>query len=106
MKEIGDIPYKGALQVITKSIAAIPEVEAVILFGSRARHDNAPRADIDLAVSYPGRDSFVWSKIDDIIQEAPTLLPIDFVHLEEAGRELKENILRDGKVLFQREKNG
>ncbi len=97
------LPYGSVLKTITNAVAALPQVEAVILFGSRARGDNMLRADIDLAVSYPKKDSILRSKIDEIIEEAPTLLPIDCVHLEEVYSDLKENIFRDGKWLFKRE---
>ena len=33
-----------------KKLKALPFVERIILFGSRARGDNLPRADIDLAI--------------------------------------------------------
>ena len=42
-------------------LRALPQVGAVYLYGSRARGDHAPRADIDLAVACPGANSVTGS---------------------------------------------
>ena len=71
----------------------------VILFGSRARGDNKPRSDIDLAVE--GGD--VLNFRFEIEDEAPTLLEFDIVDL---SQKLNENFLaeieRDGVILYEK----
>ncbi|MGH6877334.1 MAG: nucleotidyltransferase domain-containing protein, partial [Rhizomicrobium sp.] len=59
-----------------------PEVERIVLFGSRARGDARPRADIDLAIACPGADAKRWSDIVEAADAAPTLLQIDLIRME------------------------
>ena len=42
--------------LIARRLSAFPEVERIILFGSRARGEASERADIDLAVECPAAD--------------------------------------------------
>lgn len=88
------------------AIAALPFVERVILFGSRARGDHRPRSDIDLAVSCPGATPQQWFQVVDIVDEADTLLEIDCVRLDEMAPadRLRQRIEQEGIVLFDRGK--
>lgn len=84
----------------------LPFVEKIYLFGSRARGDNMPRADIDLAIFCPSADSKEWVyEIGDIIDNADTLLPIDCVNFDNVSKEMQQNILKDGVVLYDRRKD-
>ena len=60
----------------------------VILFGSRARGDNQPRSDIDLAVEGGDIRNFRF----EIEEDAPTLLMFDIVDLSE---KLNEDFLAE-----------
>lgn len=42
-----------AIDALVRAFGRLPFVERVYLFGSRARGDHAPRADVDLAVVAP-----------------------------------------------------
>jgi predicted nucleotidyltransferase len=77
-------------------------VEKIILFGSRARGDNAEKSDIDLAILCPKASQDQWQDVLNIIENADTLLKIDCVRLDELvdGSELKQNINKDGVVLY------
>lgn len=85
-----------------KQLQALPRVEAIWLFGSRAREDHHGRADIDLAIVCPDASDDDWNKITDIIEEADTLLKIDCVRFDKnrLSEELYENILKDKKVIY------
>ena len=76
-------------------------VEKVILFGSRARGDNHDRSDIDLAV-YGIREedkSLFWYDIEEL----PTLLKFDIVHVDDnTDTDLLESIRKDGVVLYEK----
>jgi predicted nucleotidyltransferase len=74
----------------------LPFVKRVILFGSRARGDQADRSDIDIAIDCPEATGKQWHKVLKIINEADTLLLIDCVDLRRASEGLKKNILKDG----------
>ena len=71
----------------------------VILFGSRARGDNNPRSDIDLAVEGGDILNFRF----EIDEDAPALLEFDIINLSE---KLNENFLaeieRDGVILYEK----
>lgn len=93
-----------ALPSLVAALARIPSVEAVILFGSRARRDNRPRSDIDLAVHAPHLTSTDWSAVMSAIDDAETLLPIDLVWLDDAPPPLRERIDAEGIVLYERQR--
>jgi predicted nucleotidyltransferase len=80
-----------------------PQVEKVWLFGSRARGDAAPRADIDLAVACPAAGRRDWLDIEDAVDDADTLLKVDLVRLEEAPPELQTRVRDEGRLVYDRE---
>lgn len=75
-------------------------VRRVILFGSRARGDNVPKSDIDLAVEgCPNFEAFEY----DLQENLWSLLGVDVVNLDGfVSDELRTDILRDGKVLYEK----
>lgn len=83
-------------------LRGFPEVRRVILFGSRAIGDATERSDIDLAVSAPGIDFRRWAEIAAAVDEAPTLLDVDLVWLEDAGVALRETVAATGVVVDER----
>ncbi|HTT83298.1 MAG TPA: nucleotidyltransferase domain-containing protein [Rhizomicrobium sp.] len=92
----------GPEYLVAEALMPFPEVERIVLFGSRARGDAAPRSDIDLAIACPRADPKVWSDIIEAADEAPTLLQIDLVRMETAPPELLAEIAREGRVLYER----
>jgi len=94
-----DLPYR-----FIDRLKALPFVEAIYLYGSRARGDHSPRSDIDLAILCPSASRKDWLKIIEIIEESDTLLEIDCVRLDELkdGDRLREKILRQGRKLYQK----
>jgi predicted nucleotidyltransferase len=91
-------------RTIARRLGLFPEVERVILFGSRARGDGGPRADIDLAVECPEADALRWSDIQETAEQARTLLHIDLVRLDTAPAELANVIRSEGRILYDRAK--
>ena len=88
-----------------REIAALPFVDAIWLFGSRARGYARARSDIDLAVLCPRATIRDWSRIMEIVEdEADTLLEIDCVRFDELpdGSEFRASIERTHQVLFER----
>ncbi len=95
--------YLRGLQSILPAFSIFPEIERVILFGSRARGDQDDRSDIDLAIDAPTMDIVGWSAFCDYMDEnSETLLKLDLVWLQKAQERLKENILKDGITLYER----
>ena len=88
-----------------QEIAALPCVDAIWLFGSRARGYARERSDIDLAVLCPRAGIRDWSRIMEIVEEeADTLLEIDCVRLDALpeGSGFRAAIERTHQVLFAR----
>lgn len=71
----------------------------VVLFGSRARGTNQPRSDIDLAIEGCPDFPALEARLQD---ELWSLLRLDIVNLDDSiSVELREEIARDGKVLYE-----
>ena len=72
----------------------------VVLFGSRARGDNLPKSDIDIAVA-GCRD---FGRFSYLIEERlDTLLDVDVVNLDESlSQQLLDEIARDGVILYEK----
>ena len=91
-----------AIAAMVEQIRRVRSVERILLFGSRARGDHDERSDIDLAVACPAADAGDWAKILLLVDDAPTLLPIDLVRFEHAGDALRQEIEQEGLVLYER----
>jgi predicted nucleotidyltransferase len=78
----------------------LPFVEALYLYGSRARGDHRHKSDIDLAVVTAADSGSDWQQVLDIIEDADTLLNIDIVDYKKiSNAELKANIDREKVAL-------
>jgi predicted nucleotidyltransferase len=93
------------IETITKQISRYPSVEKVVLFGSRARGDEEERSDIDLAVVCPTATQKEWTAIWSDVDDARTLLSIDLVRLDKASDRIKESVMKEGIVLYERDKD-
>ncbi len=85
----------------------LPFVEEIWLFGSRARGDNRERSDIDLAIICPEATDSDWARIGDIIEDADTLLKVDYIRFEKKmiSNNLYDNILKDKRVIYVKKSN-
>ncbi len=88
------------LNKVVNLLRSMPEVERVIIFGSRARGDADPRADIDIAVDAPCLHLSQWLEIEEIIDETDTLLSFDLVRLDEASENLRSRIAEEGIIVY------
>ena len=73
----------------------------LVLFGSRARGDNRPNSDIDLAVYGMPEDNRAefWMHCEEL----PTLLKFDIVHIQDGMEPVfLANIERDGVELMDK----
>jgi len=87
-----------------KELEEFPFVEAIYLFGSRARADNDPGSDIDLAIECPSATEKDWLAILELVDEADTLLKIDCIRYDKIdNQELLDNINKQKKILFKRD---
>lgn len=82
-----------------RTIAKKYDIEAVKLFGSRARGDYKERSDIDLAV-YGGKTVKFALEVDE---ETSTLLKYDIVDMGASlQQELRESIEKEGKMIYEK----
>ncbi len=92
------------IQQIAEQLSQSPVVEAVILYGSRARGTHWERSDIDLAVVCPEATSRDWFDMADVADEARTLLKIDLVRYGRLPAEFRQEIDLEGIVLYDRKR--
>jgi nucleotidyltransferase substrate binding protein (TIGR01987 family) len=87
-----------------RQLTALPCIDEMWLFGSRARGDESERSDIDIAIVCPRASHNDWLAIQNIIEKADTLLKIDCVNFNLMDRfdPLYNNILTDKKVIYMR----
>lgn len=79
-----------------------PEIQSILLFGSRAHGDYNKLSDIDLAVKAPGLSEMKWLLLAEQVEnELDTLLKIDFVSYDHASEALREQIDQCHQVLYQ-----
>ena len=87
-----------------KDIADKYQLDLVLLFGSRAAGDLRPESDIDLAVY--GRQILSEAEKIQLIYELGNIFhsdDIDMVDLRTASPFLEKEVLKNYKVLFQRD---
>ncbi|ASK62358.1 hypothetical protein CFK37_09415 [Virgibacillus phasianinus] len=83
---------------------SIYTVNKIVLFGSRAVGDNKEKSDIDLAFFAPGMTKRKWTELTFTLEEElDTLLLLDLIKFEDASEELKDEIIKNGKVLYSEE---
>jgi len=87
-----------ALQKQIAQLGARYGATKIVLFGSRARGDNHPRSDIDLAIyGMPERQQASFFE-----EELQTLLKFDLVHItQHTSPALLQNIQKDGVTLYE-----
>lgn len=94
--------FEKAINLIIDTIKNNPKVEKVILFGSRAKGCGRNTSDIDLAVISPKMSFREFIKLYSQIEELNIPYKVDMLKFEKIGKEIKEEILRYGKVVYQR----
>lgn len=85
-----------------KKAHLLHKVRRIILFGSRARGDENPTSDFDLAFDAPDLSQKEWLDILNVLENTDTLLKIDAVHYNLASENLQLQINREGVVLYER----
>ena len=74
----------------------------VVLFGSRARQNHRERSDFDIGVIGDAPLPLAtYYRIADFFESLPTLYRIDWVDLNCAVDKLRENALKNAKVLYE-----
>lgn len=82
-------------------IKRYPQVEKVLIFGSRAKGTARPGSDFDLAIIGPGlsdRDfSRLWNELDDL----PIVFKMDIVHWDRLPQNrFKQKVIEEGQIFY------
>lgn len=88
--------YRQIVEIAKRNV-----VQKVVLFGSRARGDNGPKSDIDLAIYGCKKFSIL---VDQMNEELWSLLQLDIIDMDglKVSEELEKKIERDGVVLYDK----
>jgi len=89
---------------IIKVFQSFPEIEQVILYGSRAKGTNKPSSDIDLTIKGKELNLQLINKID--LELDDLLLPYTFdlsIYNQIDNQELLEHIKRVGKEFYHKD---
>lgn len=80
---------------------AYPEIQSILLFGSRAHGDHSNLSDIDLAIKAPRISDMDWLMLTEQIEnDLDTLLKIDLVLYEQVSEELQRQINQCYQVIY------
>ena len=75
-----------------------PEIDEIVIFGSRARGDYSRVSDIDIAIK--GSVDKIMYKIRDYFEESSILYTVDVVnYMSISNQDFKENIDNEGVII-------
>lgn len=94
---------QNILDKIIEVVCAHKKVEKIVIFGSRVNGEYSRVSDIDIAIfgkEWTDSDiNIVKNRLDEVIQ---TPLKFDLVNFYDLRKDkLKENILKEGKVIYE-----
>ena len=78
-------------------------INKVILFGSRARGDNKRNSDFDFVIFADEMSELERARFCLEVEDNDTLFKVDILfYNEDLDKKLKENIIREGQVIYER----
>ena len=92
---------EAIMEDLCRVFRRFPEIERVLVYGSRGRGDFKPHSDIDLAIIAPTMTRQRFTKLWSALEDLPIVFRLDVVHWDSVGNpRLKEQILREGRVIY------
>ena len=99
----GDIVLPASIRRVVDFGVRAVDPDQVILYGSRARGEGRRESDYDLAFIFSEDRRAQWARfVVDLDDAALTLLPVDLLDWNEASASLRERVLNEGIVLYER----
>jgi proline iminopeptidase len=78
-----------------------PDIEKVMIFGSRAKGHYRDGSDIDLAVFAPAMPDSTFTRLWREVDALPVVFKVDLLHWDRLGNPgLKEKVLLEGRPFF------
>ncbi len=94
---------KKIVEEIYEIASKYKSISKILLFGSRARRDNSPKSDIDLAIYVDDDSSNLSDFIYDIENNTSTLLEFDFTNIKEVNDSFFiEQVEREGIPIYEK----
>lgn len=100
------IAYKKREEEILSKIVSLLKEDLkprrILLFGSRAGEKYNPGSDFDIALDGKKIDVREMRELKEKLEEITGLYKVDIIFLESVDKELRDIILRRGKILYER----
>ncbi|MCI6691866.1 MULTISPECIES: nucleotidyltransferase family protein [unclassified Clostridium] len=94
---------KKIVEEIYEIASKYKSIRKILLFGSRARKDNSPKSDIDLAIYIDDYSFDLSDFIYDIENNTSTLLEFDFTNINEIDDSFFiEQVEREGIPIYEK----
>lgn len=92
---------ESLIAALRAAAAPLPEVDLVVLFGSRAAGRPRPTSDVDVAVALNTSNTAIRQTVEATLARACPL-PLDVVFFNDAPPQLRFEIARSGTPIFSR----
>ncbi len=106
-------PSKRVQKEISDIVSRLKNVykpERIMLFGSWARGDFSEQSDVDFLLVKRTKRRPLWRRVDvrkiagtDIPMDVVVYTPREFEELQESGSAFFREILKEGKILYEKE---
>ncbi|MCF0146902.1 MAG: nucleotidyltransferase domain-containing protein [Clostridium sp.] len=94
---------KKVVEEISEIASKYKSIGKILLFGSRARKDNSPKSDIDLAIYIDNPSYNLSDFIYDIENHTSTLLEFDFTNINDLEDTFFiEQVEREGIPIYEK----
>lgn len=102
MVAITEQSLESEIQEVFQTLGTSLRGYKVMLFGSRARGNSDRTSDFDVGIiGERPLDLKTFYKIADALEALPTLYQIDWVDLNRTSEKLRQQALKEGKVLYE-----
>ena len=102
-KSIESLEIPLSIQHLLEKIVSSAKPKQIVLFGSRATGKHRENSDFDLCVLDKNCSDNDWNALFvDIQTESFSLYKIDLVEFDSLNKEYQDQILKEGKILYER----
>ena len=102
VKKTSKIRMEKLFEQVKKCASNYPNIYKIVLFGSRARGDNRPNSDIDLAIYSRSISNLEVANFTNEIEDLDTLLKFDIVLMTpDTDPRLLGNVKQEGVILME-----